>query len=82
MQVNFTTSPTGDDVDVVIVADFPTILDAASKHYSGMNRNPDFSTSAIWKETSERELGEFRAKIRKMVDETRLKGRVELIQEQ
>ena len=79
MRVNFAVKPGGDDTDVVIVADFPTILDAASKHYSGMARNADFTRAEKWTQTSKQELDEFRAKILKMVEETRLKDRVELI---
>jgi hypothetical protein len=80
MRVNFVTrARADDDTRVVIVADFPTILDAASKHYSGMIRTTDFSKSETWKATSAQELSEFKSKIQKMVDETRLKDRVELV---
>jgi len=79
MRVNVEIRPSADDAEVIIVADFPTILDAASKHYAGMARDADFSRAEKWTKISKQELDEFRAKILKMVDETRLKDRIELI---
>jgi hypothetical protein len=79
MRVNVAVKTGGEDSDVVIVADFPMILDAASKHYSGMARNADFTRAEKWTQTSKQELDEFRAKVLKMVEETGIKDRVELI---